>query len=45
MLTELPADEDGIEDGIIVDEVLAVGYGDDVVVIWLLGNTLVAVEI
>lgn len=45
VLTELPADEDGIEDGIIVDEVLAVGYGDDVVVIWLLGNILVAVEI
>ena len=34
-----------IEEEMIVDEVLAVMYGDDEVAVWLLGSTAVTLEI
>lgn len=46
MLTELSMGvDDDIEEEMIVDEVLAVMYGDDEVAVWLLGSTAVTLEI
>lgn len=46
VLTELSMGvDDDIEEEMIVDEVLAVMYGDDEVAVWLLGSTAVTLEI